>query len=1087
MFIYINSLKVIKTTMKINTLIRITIICFMTLVTISAKAQYESSILFYNDSNQLVYISDEEGNHIPDFSYVGYKNGEEPLPNIEVVLEISPISGDNTTHIQAAIDEVEAFPLNEDGHRGALLLLPGEYPVSGQLIVNKGGVVIRGSGDGENPSLNTIIKGVGNIPVERTLIRIGTNNKSGFGGQVTGTRQNIISPYLPAGSRTFEVADASIYNIGDNIIIKQPSTEAWLASVDNGGTGSDAPWKPGEINLIFNRHITNIDGNKIQVATPIYDKLDRSLSQSYVYTYNGNSQLKECGIENLRIFVESSGVTGRNHVKTGINMIGVDNSWVKGVTILRVSDQGVKFDEATRCSVVDAKVLEMHGPISGGWRYNFEVTDFCNNILFENCTGHDGRHTFVANGASDVNGIVFTNCSSSGDYTRSESHRRWGQGILWDNISWTNTNATGILGLHNRGSYGTGHGWTLTNGVAWNIDAPYNQIAIQKPPVGQNYAIGCNATVNNAGPFNYPAGYIEGTGENLLIQSLYTAQFQDRITHGVLPDTPGNLFPNDYVYTDEEKYVQLTWHDVSIEEENYILERSSNGTDFVTIATLPANTETYTDTELDQENYFYRVKTTNSIGTSPTSNTVQSRDYQSPTQTTVYVSASGGGDGTSESSPLGNFGNALNQITSEGDKLVIIGTISTQGINLTSKSFAFTIEGLDASSTFEGDGGTSRLFTINGATSADVTLKNLTFSSFNTTLAGGGVLFNNNGGASVTFDNCTFSGNSVTNGAGGGAIWFANGTLNITNSIFDSNSSSDEGGAIFGQSGTITITNTLFKSNSVPTKGGAIYVLNADFTITGSTFYDNATTNTSGASGGAALYVAGASSTNSITNCTFFQNRIGLPNNQDYATIRTDNGTTTVTNSLFYDNKTNNGEGSPADWGSGPNGIQTFNTSIAQWISTNIDNQDEGTGSITGIKGGGGTPANLSESNLTFNATSGYVEYNTVDEGTDSPIDFGSDGNDVGAWNSGFTLALDEVLKSNVSVYMNTDSKTIEINHDLDQSLSVKLFTILGSSVMEVKNVSKTATLNVNQLKTGVYILVGKSSGKYFSKKLLIN
>ena len=461
--------------------------------------------------------------------------------------------------------------------------------------------------------------------------------------------------------------------------------------------------------------------------------------------------------------------------------------------------------------------------------------------------------------------------------------------------------------------------------------------------------------------------------------------------------------------------------------------------------------------------------------------------FISTAQTTVYVSASGGGDGTSESSPLGNFGNALNQITSEGDKLVIIGTISTQGINLTSKSFAFTIEGLDASSTFEGDGGTSRLFTINGATSADVTFKNLTFLDNNTTLAGGGVLFNNNGGASVTFENCTFSGNSVTNGAGGGAIWFANGILNITNSTFDSNSSSDEAGAIFGQSGTITITNTLFKSNSVPTKGGAIYALNADFNITGSTFYDNVTTNTSGANGGAALYVAGAGSTNSITNCTFFQNRIGLPNNQDYATIRTDNGTTTVINSLFYDNKTNNGEGSPADWGSGPNGTQTFNTSIAQWISTNIDNQDEGTGSITGIKGGGGTPANLSESNLTFNAASGYVEYNTVDEGTDSPIDFGSDGNDVGAWNSGLTLSLDEVLKSNVSIYMNNDSKTIEINHDLDQSLSVKLFTILGSSVMEVKNVSKTAILNVNQLKTGVYILVGKSSGKYFSKKLLIN
>ncbi|MDA9111818.1 T9SS type A sorting domain-containing protein, partial [Flavicella sp.] len=99
----------------------------------------------------------------------------------------------------------------------------------------------------------------------------------------------------------------------------------------------------------------------------------------------------------------------------------------------------------------------------------------------------------------------------------------------------------------------------------------------------------------------------------------------------------------------------------------------------------------------------------------------------------------------------------------------------------------------------------------------------------------------------------------------------------------------------------------------------------------------------------------------------------------------------------------------------------------------------------------------------------------------------GSDGNDVGAWDSGLTLSIDEVLKSKVSVYMNNDSKTIEINHDLNQSLSVKLFSILGSRVMDVKNVSKTARLNADQLKTGVYILIGRSSGKYFSKKLIIN
>ena len=64
------------------------------------------------------------------------------------------MAGDNTAHIQAAIDEVEALTLNANGHRGTLLLLPGEYPVSGELIINRSGVVLRGSGDGENATTN---------------------------------------------------------------------------------------------------------------------------------------------------------------------------------------------------------------------------------------------------------------------------------------------------------------------------------------------------------------------------------------------------------------------------------------------------------------------------------------------------------------------------------------------------------------------------------------------------------------------------------------------------------------------------------------------------------------------------------------------------------------------------------------------------------------------------------------------------------------------------------------------------------------------------------------------------------------------
>ena len=427
-------------------------------------------------------------------------------------------------------------------------------------------------------------------------------------------------------------------------------------------------------------------------------------------------------------------------------------------------------------------------------------------------------------------------------------------------------------------------------------------------------------------------------------------------------------------------------------------------------------------------------------------------------QQTVYVSATGAGsnDGTSEENAYGNFATALVDINATGDKLIVIGTVTVGATTIWNKNFAFTIEGKDATSTITGNGGTSRLFTLNQPTTIDVTFKDLTFSNYNTTLAGGGVLLSNNAGATVTFDNCIITGNSVTHNAGGGAIFFANGILNIIDSSFENNTSSDKGGAIFANSGTIIITNTLFKTNSAATKGGAIYTVNADFTITGSTFYDNETT---GAGGGRAFYVAGSGSSNSITNCTFFQNTTANTN-LDYGTIRTDNGNTTVTNSLFYDNKTNNDAGNVSDWGSTGNGTQTFETSIAQWISTNVDNQDEGTGgSITGIKGGTGTPANLTSSNLVFNATSGYVEYNTVEEGTDSPIDFGSDGNDVGAWNSGLTLLIQDTTAPVITI-TGDNPATVELG---------ATYTDAGATADGGETVTSTGTVDTSTV--GAYTI----------------
>ncbi|KQO22625.1 pectate lyase [Flavobacterium sp. Leaf82] len=63
--------------------------------------------------------------------------------------------------------------------------------------------------------------------------------------------------------------------------------------------------------------------------------------------------------------------------------------------------------------------------------------------------------------------------------------------------------------------------------------------------------------------------------------------------------------------------VTVNWGDNASNEDNYVLERSVNGTDFTVIATLGSNITTYNDSGLiPNTQYYYRVKATNSTESS---------------------------------------------------------------------------------------------------------------------------------------------------------------------------------------------------------------------------------------------------------------------------------------------------------------------------------------------------------------------------------------------------------------------------------------------------------------------------------------
>lgn len=504
------------------------ICCGCLLSLFSAEAQnWQSALVKVKKSGKLVYAKDKDGFVFPDFSHAGYRGGGVALPVVKVVKEISPVDGDNTSHIQQAIDEVAALNPDSDGIRGALLLKAGVYPVAGTLMVNANGIVLRGEG-----AESTIIRGIGDQPHQRDIIVVGNRRLDSWGSKKNTENYDITSKIVPVGATTFEVKETSRFKKGDAIVIYHPCTEKWLEAIRYGDTGKDAGWTPGEQPIEYQRYITEISGNKITVDAPVFYSLDRSLSQSYIYGFDASSLCRNCGVEDLCVEISSKGGQDENHASNCIRFYGAEDCWALRVTTKGFILSGIMTHLCTRSTIKDCAALDPVGIVTGGRYYNFNIFERSQLVLFEGCYAKDGRHNYISNGNSTASGCVFLHCVSEATKAVNEGHRRWTTGVLFDNLKEVKPIRPLILALYNRGDYGTGHGWAMAHGVLWNCDVtPKGQFCVQQPPTGQNYSIGgIAATAYGKHRFKHPAGYIEGLNRpGLQPASLYEAQLKARL------------------------------------------------------------------------------------------------------------------------------------------------------------------------------------------------------------------------------------------------------------------------------------------------------------------------------------------------------------------------------------------------------------------------------------------------------------------------------------------------------------------------------------------------------------------------------
>src|SRR5262249_246801 len=133
----------------------------------SSAQECLSQWVYPGDDGKLVYLADEQGNQIPDFSNVGYGSGIVDIPDVpvQIALQADPGSDDDGPRIQDAIEQVSSRPQDENGFRGAVLLQAGEYRIGGTLFVRASGVVLRG--EGQDPDTGTVLRATGVRPASQ--------------------------------------------------------------------------------------------------------------------------------------------------------------------------------------------------------------------------------------------------------------------------------------------------------------------------------------------------------------------------------------------------------------------------------------------------------------------------------------------------------------------------------------------------------------------------------------------------------------------------------------------------------------------------------------------------------------------------------------------------------------------------------------------------------------------------------------------------------------------------------------------------------------------------------------------------------
>ena len=474
-------------------------------------------------SGKLEYKKTPKGERMVDFSHAGYMGGGVAIPSLPVKKVVAPSGGDDTAAIQAAVDEVSALPIGQ-GFRGAVLLKPGTFRCAKPITIEQDGVVLRGSGSGQG---GTVIEMTG----EPHTALIIAGPEVSFPKESPTDTFPIADALVPAGTLNFSVKDATGLAAGDPIRIRWPRTAKWIHFMGMDTlvrNGKPQTWMKDDTSATMHRTIRSIEGNRITLDLPITDTIDRlylDQEPAVVVKTPKVNRLSQCGFESLQIVSppHKGTLTAGKFISVALKG-GCQDCWVRDI-VMRETLNNVQVWEGCRRITITGAHSYHNSTVEKGAGYPADISIRGSQVLVDRCTSHGlgGFYVATLNATAMLN--VVLNCTFEGTGSI-QPHMRWSTGLLIDSCKIPD----GRIDLINRHTSGSGHGWAIGWGIAWNCTVKYLQV--QMPPGALNLAIGCKGEPHKT--FSQEAFF--SANQPVTPASLYLAQLRERLGEPAVKD-----------------------------------------------------------------------------------------------------------------------------------------------------------------------------------------------------------------------------------------------------------------------------------------------------------------------------------------------------------------------------------------------------------------------------------------------------------------------------------------------------------------------------------------------------------------------